>query len=110
MFNAANNPSGNIIAQVQVVLIQIRDAMQAAESLQGWQSGVALADLTAQLPDGPGMSAPDAQALLSACADAGGLAQLYNTGTDTRNPPANYNYGLSQKIVIGPRPRLGRRR
>ena len=103
MFNASNVNTQNIINQVQQALVQIRAAMAIAEALYGWSSGVALSDLTTPPPNGPGIPQADAQAILSACADANGLALLYNTGTDPRNPGAGYVYGASQKIVIGPR-------
>lgn len=115
MFNGSNQNPAAIIAQVQVTLLQIRDAMNAATALGEWGAGVSLDELTAPPapvdgsgdggPYGPGMNSGDAQAVLSACADAAGLASLYNTGTDPRNPPAGYNYGASQRLVIGPRPR-----
>lgn len=105
MFNAVNASSQGIINQVQQVLVSVRDAMDDASRLYAWSSAIALTDLTAVPPDGPGMPEADAQAILNACADAWGLYCLYNTGTDTRNPGAGYNYGASQKIVIGPRTR-----
>lgn len=103
LFNAANANAATLVYQVQQALAQIRSAMQTAEALHDWSAGTALADLTAAAPDGPGMPQADAQAILSACADAYGLSQLYNTGTDPRNPGAGYVYGASQKIVIGPK-------
>lgn len=103
MFNGSNASPQAIIGQVQSALAQIRAAVPVAEALNGWASGVALDDLTAQPPDGPGLPEADAQAILSACADAWGWVQLYNTGTDSRNPGPGYVYGASQRIVIGPR-------
>lgn len=103
MFNASNTTPQSIINQVQLGLSDIRNAMQSARVLHDWSSGIALADLTAAPPDGPGMVQADAQAVLNACADAFGFSQLYDTGTDPRNPGAGYVYGASQKIVLGPR-------
>lgn len=104
MFNAENTTPQQIIAMVQVPLLQIREAMRAAWNLHDWAAGVSLADLTALPPDGPGMDPLDAQAVLDACADAYGHMMRYDTGTDPRpNVPADYNYGASQKRVIGPR-------
>jgi hypothetical protein len=103
LFNAANANPQQMISQVQMALVQIRSAMETAQELGGWGAATALADLTAQPPDGPGMPTADAQAILSACADAEGLSLLYNTGTDPRDVSPGYVYGASQKIVIGPR-------
>jgi hypothetical protein len=103
MFNAANANPQTIVSQVQAALVQIRSAMLTAQALYGWSSGTAMGDLTAAPPNGPGLPPADAQAVLSACADAYGLSLLYTTGTDPRNPGAGYVYGASQKIVIGPR-------
>lgn len=100
MFNAANANGNMIIQQVQAILAQIRDAMAAAEYLSDFQNAVALGDLTAAPPNGPGMDSTTAQDLLSACADAYGHSLLYQTGTDPRNPGAGYVYGASQKIVL----------
>lgn len=105
MFNAANTNATVLIQQVQVHLLQIREAMKAAEALHDFADGLTVEDLTAPSPDGPGMNQQDAQALLEACADAWGHAELYRTGTDPRKPPAGYSYGTTQKRVIGPRPR-----
>jgi hypothetical protein len=104
VFNGANQNANVIITQVQTALAQIRAAMNAAANLNGWASGIALTDLTAASPDGPGMADADAQALLSACADAYGLSLLYTTGTDPRNVATGYNYGASQRLVLGSRP------
>jgi len=104
VFNAGSSNGQVIINDVRVVLTQIRSAMTAARNLNGFSSAVSLADLTAAPPGGPGMDPGDAQALLSACADANGLSLLYDTGTDPRNVPAGYVYGASQKIVLGSRP------
>jgi hypothetical protein len=103
MFNGANSNAASIISQVQQALLQIRKATELGLELYGWSSAIALSDLTAAPPNGPGMPLADAQAILSACADAYGYSMLYSTGTDPRNPGAGYPYGASQKIVIGPR-------
>jgi hypothetical protein len=106
MFNVAGQNSQSIIQQLQLNLMQIRDAnTTAAQYLHDFGLEISLADLTAPLPDGPGMPQADAQALLNACADAYGHALLYQTGTDPRNVPAGYVYGASQKLVIGARQR-----
>jgi len=105
MFNAENASAEVIIQQVQGALIQIRDAQTAAQYLRDFSAAVSLSDLTAAPPNGPGMSTATAQAILSACADAWGHAQLYQAGTDPRNPGAGYVYGASQKLVISSRTR-----
>lgn len=98
MFNSANLQPGQVIERVSQSLVVVRNAMNVADNLYAWSSGISPGDL-----EGIGMAAGDAQALLSACADTWGHAQLYRTGTDPRNPPANYNYGASQRLIIGPR-------
>lgn len=103
LVNGGGTNPQQIIQMVQVGLIQYRSAMYVAEQLNGWASAVSISDLTAAPPDGPGMMQSDAQALLSAVADMWGHSQLYQTGTDPRDVPANYDYGQSQRLVIGPR-------
>ncbi len=106
MFNAPNMSAGALISQVQTTLLGIRNAMDAAEDLYKWSSAVSAADLTAAPPDGPGMRQEDAEALLSACADAHALADYYNVGVPPATypqPALGYTYGASQRRVIGPR-------
>jgi len=102
MFNAENASALSIIQAVQQALTQYRAAMDIAQHLRDFQAGVSLADLTAAPPAGPGMSTATAQSILDSCADAWGHAQLYQSGTDPRNPAANYVYGASIKLVLGP--------
>lgn len=104
MFNGASVNGQVIVNNVTTALAQIRSAMTAARYLHDFSSAISLNDLTAVPPDGPGLDSATAQALLSACADAYGFSQLYDTGTDPRNPPAGYVYGASQKLVLGSRP------
>lgn len=111
LFNAAGTSSQAIVSQVTQTLTAIRSAMDAARDLHAWSSGIADTDLTAAPPDGPGMALADADALLSACADAYALACYYGDGSDTDGlppgsypqPPSAYAYGASQRRVIGPR-------
>jgi len=87
------------LAGVQAKLRALRDDLYEIQKLQSWASGLSAADL-----QGPPWNFPASQAtgILSAIADANGLALLYNTGTDPRNPGPNYVYGASQRSVIGP--------
>lgn len=102
MFNSANLQPGQVIAQVSQCLVVIRNAMDVADNLYAWSSGVSLADL-----EGIGMSQADAQALQSAIADAHAISSLYNNGLPPGTypqPSSAYAYGASQRLVIGPRP------
>lgn len=49
-----------------------------------------------------GISAGDLTFLKSAAADGKGIADVYFTGTDTRNPGAGYIYFNSVKQILGP--------
>jgi hypothetical protein len=56
---------------------------------------------------GIGMASGDADAILSALADANALSSYYNTGLPPGTypqPGSAYVYGASQRIVLGPRP------
>lgn len=101
LFNAENTNDAQVIQQVQMALIQIRDAMDVAVNIHDFAAAISLSDLTDPPPTGVGMNPDTAQTLLSACADAWGMCQVYNTGVDDRHPPVDYNYGASQKLVIG---------
>lgn len=105
MFNAANLSPQGLIAQVSNGLVVIRAGMDIADDLYAWSSGVSAGDLTSLGPNP--MSSGDANAILSAIADAHALAGLYNTGLPPGTypqPPSAYVYGASQRIVMGPRP------
>jgi hypothetical protein len=93
-----------VLASIQAKLINLRNAMNDAENLYTWSSGIAATDL-----ENIGFSPNDAVALLSAIADAHALAQIYSTG----QPPgvgfggypqasSAYPYAASQSQVIGP--------
>lgn len=102
MFNSESLIPQTVIASVQQGLIIIRNAMNVADNLYEWSSGVAPSDLT-----GIGMASGDADAILSAIADANALSLYYNTGLPPGSypqPASAYAYGASQRIVIGPRP------
>jgi hypothetical protein len=101
VFNASALNSGQINQRVVAILLNVRVALQQAADLQGWAAGVSLADLEAS-----GFSPADSAALLSAIADAGAVAQFYNTGLPPSTYPqpagAPYVYAASQRQVIGP--------
>lgn len=102
MFNSTNLTPGQLIAAVQQGLVAVRNAMNVADDLYAWSSGVSLSDL-----ESTGMSPADAQAILSAIADAHAISSLYNAGLPPGTypqPPSAYVYGASQRLVIGPRP------
>lgn len=84
-----------VTAQVQQVLRNVRAAMEQAQDLYAWTSGLAAADL-----EGVGYSPADAQDILNAAADANSLAVLYNGGTFGGTLP--YNFSASQRQVLGP--------
>jgi 5,10-methylenetetrahydrofolate reductase len=99
IFNASNLTTGVVAGNVVKVLVDVRDALDAAANLYRWSSGVALADLVAV-----GFSSDDAQAILSAIADANAVNDFYLTG---QPPPAypqaasSYVYAASQARVTG---------
>ncbi len=103
LFGAATTPPQQIVSNIVTALLKTRQGVDAAEGLFAWSSGVTRDELMAGPPDGPGLTGEDADAILAACADAGGFAALYRTGTDPRNPPAGTAYGASMQRVIGPR-------
>lgn len=89
--------SGQILQKAQSTILQLRVALEACADLESWAAGISQADLVTA-----GFTSADASAVLSALADANGLAQIYKTGTDPRNPGAGYVYANSQNVVIGP--------
>lgn len=104
LFNSANTNAPQLIAAVTQGLIIVRNAMDVANSMYAWSSGVSPSDLEAV---GSGIAPADAGAILSAIADAHALSSFYNTGLPPGSypqPPSAYVYGISQRIVIGPRP------
>jgi len=89
-----------ILANVQTRLSQLRTALQECDASFSWSSGVAAADLVAV-----GFTTADANALLSAIADAHALNLIYTTGLPpgTYPQPASvYVYQASHAKVIGP--------
>jgi hypothetical protein len=89
-----------ILNNVQSKLVQLRAALEAVNDLYGWASGVSSADLV-----GIGFSQADANALLSAIADARAEYLIRTTGLPPGTypqPASAYVYGASQNQVIGP--------
>ena len=87
---------GQIIAYAQQQLAALRAALEGVADLYAWVSAQSLTTLEAA-----GLSASDAQAILTAAADATELAVLYNGGgLGTYTLP--YNFSASQRQVIGP--------
>lgn len=90
-----------VVASIQSKLINLRNAVKDVQNLFGWTSGLAAADLATA----SGYSAADAAVVLSACADANALAQIYSTGLPPGTypqPASAYVYAASQRQVIGP--------
>lgn len=105
MFETGTSPQA-VVNQVSGVLTQLRNSLAAAKELQLWAAGVSISDLIALgfEPDADdNTTSADAVAIKSALADADGFAQLFDTGTDARNPGAGYIYGQSIRAVIGTR-------
>lgn len=94
--------AAEILQQAQTVLLNVRRAHEAAADLQAWMAGIGLADLT---DPAVGLSQADAEAILTAVADAAAGAQIYETGLPPGTypqPSGAYVYAASQRIVIGP--------
>lgn len=92
---------GQILANVQQRLLNLRRALEDAADLQAWAAAISDADMATA----SGLEAADAGTLKSAIADAAALAALYETGLppSTYPQPAQaYVYGNSQRQVIGP--------
>ena len=103
MFNSENITPQGLIASVSQGLVIVRAAMDVAGDMYAWSSGVSAADLMA-VGNGS-MSSDDANAILSALADAHALNRFYNTGIPDGTYPSGYIFGASQRIVIGPSPK-----
>jgi hypothetical protein len=84
----------------QSKLAALRNALDDAENFYLWLSAYSQADLV-----NLGFSSADAQAILSAAADANALVQLYRTGLPPGTypqPASAYVYATSQRVIIGP--------
>jgi hypothetical protein len=109
IFNAEGMTAQALINHVAQRLLAHREALTKMAELYKWSSGVSSADLTAQPPAGPGLAQPDADAILSAIADARAEYLIHTTGqapaTYPQVPtsaPGPYIYETSQNRVIGP--------
>lgn len=78
------------------MLSTLRTALEAAADLYAWSSALSIADLEAI-----GFTASDAQAILTAAADANEPAVLYRGG-GLGSYTLPYNFSASQAAVIGP--------
>jgi hypothetical protein len=81
-------------------LIAVREALAGAADLYLWTSGLSQTDLV-----NAGFAGADADSLLSACADANAVAQVYTTGLPPGSypqPASTYVYAASQAALIGP--------
>ena len=86
----------NVINGAQSKLMSLRLALEACADFHLWLSAYTADDLVAL-----GFSSDDANALLSAFADAAELGTLYNGG-DLGTYTLPYNFSASQRIIIGP--------
>lgn len=84
--------SQQIIAQCTNALTRLRDAFNDCTEQHLFLNAHIATDLEAL-----GMDPNTAQGLMNAMADAWGLGQIQNTGTDPRNPGAGYVYATSQR-------------
>lgn len=83
--------TGLSTAQVQMRIISVllahRQALNDVQNLYKWSSGLAVADMAAAA----GLSTADAQAYMTAIADANAEASIHNTG----QPPNTYPQAAS---------------
>lgn len=93
--------SGQILANVQQRLLNLRRALEDAADLEAWSSGITAADMATVT----GLDDADTATFQSAIADAAALASMYDTGLPPGSypqPASAYVYGASQRMVIGP--------
>lgn len=89
-----------VTQRVQAKLGALRDALNDVADEYKWTSGVSANDLVAI-----GFSSADANAILSAVADAHAVALIYETGLPPATypqPASAYPYEASQAAVLGP--------
>jgi len=86
----------NATTNAQARLSALRMALEAAADFYNWLSAYSQSDLETF-----GYTAADAEALLSAFADANELFVLYNGGS-LGSYTLPYNFSASQRVVIGP--------
>lgn len=103
VFSAGNGITAQyIINNAQQKLANLRNALEDCENMHQWLAGVAVTDLEAAPLN---FSAADAQAILTALADADAIYQIYSTGQAPGTYPqvtGPYVYAASQRAVIGP--------
>ncbi len=102
VINAGNMSAAQVMARVAQALVNHRQALEVLNDMYAWSSGIPAADLEA-----PPLSMPaaDAQALLTALADAHAEYQIHVTGLPPGTypqPASAYTYGASQTALIGP--------
>lgn len=105
IINAENWTAGQIMARVSGALVNHRQAMEVLNSIYAWTSGITAADLEAAPPNGPGLSVVDANAVLTAVADAHAEYLIHVTGQAPSSYPqvsSPYVYAASQNALIGP--------
>lgn len=87
----------NVATGAQSRLMTLRRALEAVADFYTWISAYTAADLVAL-----GFTEADAEALLSAFADANELASLYNGNALDSSYTLPYNFSTSQRKIIGP--------
>jgi hypothetical protein len=86
-----------ITQYVQNRLLALKTAINEVYDLEQWMTGVSLSDL-----ETAGFSPADAQALKTACADAAAFWNLYNNQNLPGGYTLPYNFGASQRAILGP--------
>jgi hypothetical protein len=101
MANNTGQTPEQILGTVQFKLRTLRAALHDVQDAEGWAAGIVPADLVTDT-----FTEAQAEALLSALADANALAQIYTTGKPPSSYPqptgTPYVYANSQQAVIGP--------
>jgi hypothetical protein len=97
--NEENLNSGIIVNQMQSVLKQLRDALNACEVKYQWTSSLALTDLTGAPIN---MDVTTAQSVINSMADAHAEFVNHFDGLPATLPATGYKYGTSQTGLIGP--------
>jgi hypothetical protein len=88
---------GQITANAQQVFKNLRDALECCQDLYAWLSAQSTDDL-----EGLGYAAADVATLQAAAADANAVASLYNGVALPSSYTLPYDFGASQRQVIGP--------
>ena len=102
MFTAGNLDFNTVVVNTQFKLKQLRQALADIQELHDWSSAVSASDLQSI----GAADATQANALLSAIADAAALATINATGQAPSTYPqvsgTPYVFAASQRQVIGP--------